>query len=290
MKRFVSLILVAMMFFACAYAETASEGLEYRFDEYYDCYTVVGIGSCTDEVVVIPDEYEGKPVTTIWPEAFSGMENLKKIVLPEALESVGSYAFAKCKNLEYNDLNGCAYLGSATNPYLVLWKVLDKEIEEIVVPDETVIVYPGAFSNLPKLSSVTLKEGLKQLSDFSCCVSLKEIVIPESVGSIGGAFFGCEALENVTCLGMPYIDDRTFMDCTALKSITLTSQGFMKGSMIPISACESGFLGMDALTDIYFTGTKDEFIGKIAADILVSNPVAVHCTDGDIALTVAAAE
>lgn len=287
MKRFLSIVL-AVLLLLCGVAFAASEGIEYQYDDRYEIYKVQGRGTCTDEEIVIPNEYEGKPVTWIQPDAFSQDENLKKIVLPESLKSVGSDAFAACKNLEYNELNGCAYLGSENNPYLLLWKVVDKEITEIVLPEETVIVYPGAFSGLKNLTSVTLNDGLEQLSDFAGCTSLKEAVIPASVGSIFRAFSFCTSLEKVTCLGMPAINDMTFLECTSLKEITLQPQGF-GDPMIPIPACENGFTNLPALTDIHFGGTMDDFYGRIAANtIQVSYPVTVHCTDGDIALAPAA--
>jgi len=287
MKRFLSIVLAALMLLCtCAYA--ASEGLEYQYDEYYEIYKVWGRGTCTDEEIVIPNEYEGKPVTWIMPDAFNGDENLKKIVLPESLELVGSDAFAKCKNLEYNELNGCAYLGSESNPYMLLWKVVDREITEIVLPEETLIVYPSAFTDLKKLTSVTLNDGLQQLAAFANCVSLKEVVVPAGVGNIFGGFSFCTSLEKVTCLGLPAIDERTFAGCTALEEISLQPQGF-NDPMIPIPACNKGFTELPALTDIHFGGSMDDFYGRIAANTIeVSYPVTVHCTDGDIALSPAA--
>ncbi len=49
--------------------------------------------------VVIPEEIEGYPVTSIGVNAFEGFSNLKKIDLPQTLVSIEDEAFAYCENL-----------------------------------------------------------------------------------------------------------------------------------------------------------------------------------------------
>ena len=46
MKRFLSIVLAALMLLcACACAETASEGLEFEYDDYLDGYVLTGRGA-----------------------------------------------------------------------------------------------------------------------------------------------------------------------------------------------------------------------------------------------------
>lgn len=284
MKRVLGIVLVLMLCaFACA--ETASVGLKIEYSDTFGGCKVVGRGDCTDETIVIPDEYEGQPVVFIMPEAFLNDETLKKIVLPDTLTDVGDKAFAGCSNLEYNELNGAKYLGSADNPYLMLWGILDDAITELAISEQTKIVYPAILSGRTQLASITIPEGVGQMASLGGCTSLKEVMVPASVGSIGSMFYDCTALEKVVCVGMPAFDEATFSGCTSLKEIHLQPEGF-SDPRIPRSACEGGFINLPALTDIYFGGTMDEFYSRTAADILVSSPVTVHCTDGVIALTV----
>jgi hypothetical protein len=70
-----------------------SEGLEYCFDE--NSYSVRGIGSCADEVVVIPPEYEGYPVTSI--ETLES-KTMKELILPDSVTWIAS------------TINGCTAL------------------------------------------------------------------------------------------------------------------------------------------------------------------------------------
>lgn len=50
--------------------ERASEGLEYSWNSDGTGYTVTGIGTCTDTEIIIPSEYNAKPVTSIGESAF----------------------------------------------------------------------------------------------------------------------------------------------------------------------------------------------------------------------------
>lgn len=68
---------------------------------------------------------------------------------------------------------------------------------------------------------------------FYNCTNLKEITIPESVGSIGGyAFYDCTSLRTVTFNGKPdSISSKTFYNCTNLKTINVPwSEGEVKNA------------------------------------------------------------
>ena len=62
-------------------------------------WTVIGIGTCTDTAIVIPEVYMGAPVTAIGDEAFKGNENITSVVIPDSVNTIGEHAFARCKNL-----------------------------------------------------------------------------------------------------------------------------------------------------------------------------------------------
>lgn len=73
-----------------------SEGLEYDYNEYTKSYGVVGLGDCTDTVLVIPEEHEGYPVTSIF---MSDMDAVKEIVLPDTITVIMS-TLQNCDALE----------------------------------------------------------------------------------------------------------------------------------------------------------------------------------------------
>ena len=73
-----------------------SEGLEYNYNEYTKSYGVVGLGDCTDTVLVIPEEHEGCPVTSVF---MSDMDAVKEIVLPDTIKVIMS-TLQNCDALE----------------------------------------------------------------------------------------------------------------------------------------------------------------------------------------------
>lgn len=80
-------------------AKKVSEGLKY---ENYDGYAaVVGIGTCTDTVIIIPDVApSGLPVKEIGTQAFYNCTNIKEVIIPDAVEAILTEAFMNCTSLE----------------------------------------------------------------------------------------------------------------------------------------------------------------------------------------------
>ena len=58
--------------------ERASEGLEYSWNSDGTGYTVTGIGTCTDTEIIIPSEYNAKPVTSIGDYAINSERDFRK--------------------------------------------------------------------------------------------------------------------------------------------------------------------------------------------------------------------
>ena len=77
-----------------------SEGLEFRLDSSGHLYFVVGIGTCTDKNIIIPDTYQGKPVEGIWIDAFKNCTEIQSITIPKSVNSIMYNAFANCTSLK----------------------------------------------------------------------------------------------------------------------------------------------------------------------------------------------
>lgn len=63
-------------------------------------YKVVGIGECTDSVIVIPETYEGGYVVMIDDGAFANCTEITKVIIPASVEYVGENVFDGCTFLE----------------------------------------------------------------------------------------------------------------------------------------------------------------------------------------------
>ncbi len=84
-----------------------------------------------------------------------------------------------------------------------------------------------ALSGNPKLTSVTIPEGVTSIGNYAFydCSGLTSITIPEGVAGIGNyAFAGCNNLTSVTIpSGVTSIGDGTFRNCNNLTSVTIPS-------------------------------------------------------------------
>ena len=134
-------------------------------------YILSGIGTVTDEDIVIPSTYNGLPVMEIGNSAFSEYQFIRSVTFPITLELIGPGAFSNCSSLA-----------------------------SIEIPEGVTEIYQNAFSGCTRLETITLSTSLKRIevNVFSGCSSLTSIKIPEDVTEIHqNAFSGCTKLETV---------------------------------------------------------------------------------------------
>ena len=76
-----------------------SEGLKYSLNDDGSGYIVVGIGTCMDRDIVIPDVYKDRPVVAIGDGAFAGV-TIGSVSFSTTITSIGSKAFVGCNGLD----------------------------------------------------------------------------------------------------------------------------------------------------------------------------------------------
>ena len=76
------------------------EELDFVFDGETNGYSVEAKSKDIADDLIIPSEYEGKPVTVIEPFAFSTCRQLKTVVIPDSVVRIGWDAFSNCSFLE----------------------------------------------------------------------------------------------------------------------------------------------------------------------------------------------
>ena len=146
------------------------------------------------EEVVIPDVYNGLPVTSISDEAFRDSITLTSITIPDSVTSIGDKAFKYCDALT-----------------------------SITIPDSVTYIGQEAFYNCYSLTSVTIPNNVTSIGDkaFYYCTSLTSVTIGDSVTSIGDEIFNrCTALTSVT-IGdsITSIGFTAFYNCNSLKYV-----------------------------------------------------------------------
>ncbi len=197
--------------------------------------------------LMIPDS-----VTSIGENAFSRCTRLENITIPAGVESIGDYAFYYCQNLasvsilgEISEIKDYTF-GNCEN------------LKSINIPESVTSIGPSAFRECRKLEAIRLPGQLKELSSqaFYNCDSLKEITIPDGVTAIGsGEFYSCDSL---------------------------------KSAVIPESVITIGrtaFWYCNALTDIYYSGTEDDWNRITFGDSCLPDGVAIHYDYGASVLT-----
>ena len=175
---------------------TPNEYFTFTYIQATNSYSVKKATTSMPEIVVIPSEYNDKPVTQIASSAFSYSYNkIKRIVIPDSITIIGDWAFCDCV-----------------------------ELENINIPDGVTIIGRSVFEHCYKLANVQIPFGVESigLNAFRYCY-LSSIEIPDSVTDIGeDAFYNCSNLTSVTMgNGVTSIGRGAFDDCSSLTSVTI---------------------------------------------------------------------
>lgn len=246
MKKWTVLLLVLVCVFAFAActdtndpSTTASEGMEFVLNEDEKGYTLENIGTCKDEHIVIPETYNGLPVTAVGADAFGGTD-IRSIYVPSSVAAFDVNAIWECLKLTeilvsednpyFTSIDGNMYSKDATS---LLLYAPGKTDTEFTVPDGVTTIGSYAFGLAEHLQSVT---------------------IPQSVTLIDyGAFGGCSGLTSITVEegnGVYHSSGNCLIE-TESKTLVVGC----KNSVIPSDGSvteigESSFILLDGLTSI----------------------------------------
>lgn len=133
-------------------------------------YAILGIGNCNNSNLVIPYEYNNKPVSKINDYAFQYNTNIKNVIIRENINSIGLKAFIRCTSLISVNIN-------AEN------------------------VGSDAFERCSGLKRVYINSKVKKIDSyaFEYCTNLTNFIIDsEDIKFTGcGVFRKCESLEKL---------------------------------------------------------------------------------------------
>ena len=228
-------------------------------------------------------------VTGIGEKTFEDCDSLVSVVIGESVTNIGNYAFFECFNLVeiINKSSLDITAGSSDYGYVAYYAIeVNNEASKIVIVNDYVFytyndvnyltgyvgkdtnltlpenyngekyaIYKQAFYRCDSLKSVVIPDSVTSIGDkaFWDCDLLTSMVIPDSVTSIGNyAFIGCNSLKSVVIgNGVTSIGLYAFSGCDTLKSVVITRSVTRIGSY----AFEDCYL----LTDVYYTGSESEW-------------------------------
>lgn len=130
-------------------------GFNFSFTDWVegdDYYVVTGIGTCTDKIIVVPSEYEGKPVKAIGDRAFfhSGVEGF---ILPNSVESIGQLGI-RGAGLKVLKGNGVRCYGDGCTGGAVM--------KDMVLSQKTEYIAQWAFFFSPDAKTIWIPKTLKE--------------------------------------------------------------------------------------------------------------------------------
>lgn len=235
------------------YVTNTSEG-ELLFDtDDGQTYYVAGVGTWKGNTLVIPDTYNGKPVTAIGINAFKNNSDLINLTLPDSITEIFSGAFMNCSRLKnvtlsknivevyYDAFKDCSFITALNYNILSTNLTFPVNIEGIckLVVGEGVTSVEYGYDSLKTVilsSSVTsvdlsgtsieaiqLHEGVKKLH-LKDCEYLEELTIPESVEYL--SLSGCKSLKSVVVPNSVKTDYErfSFSGCSDLETIEIKAE------------------------------------------------------------------
>jgi hypothetical protein len=209
MKKFLLLILFVCIFtlFSCdKNSDLENEGYFKFILNNDETYTIYGNNEMVEHLV-IPETYNGKPVTRIGTMAFREYKSLKTVTMSDNITDINQYSFFGCENLEtifisnnithlggmafsgcvkliYTEWNNGKYLGNEDNPYLILIEKIDNNVTSFTINERTRIVGPGAINGDLYLTSLDIPDSIVSFED-NRIVSELFTSFPSSIKNIG---------------------------------------------------------------------------------------------------------
>ena len=210
-----------------------AKGLTYKLNDDGESYSLQSTAGTDRLNVIIPETYEGLPVTGILDDAVGFSDRVAFLDIPKTVTYIDPNAFymgmvlmsitVDEENEYYSAENGILYNKDKTT---LLRVPINNQLKDntLVVPEGVTEIAPravfyvrrayyvelpstiktigkGAFASCRDLETIIFPEGLETIgvAAFENAFTMTEIYIPDSVTEIGKfAFSGCEAITEFT--------------------------------------------------------------------------------------------
>lgn len=213
------------------YGVTVSDKNMFAYSENDDGTVTITGGNIVTPKLEIPAELEGKKVSAIGMNAFTGNNVITDLVIPEGVTTLNWYSFNTCRNLETVTLpDSLEFIDS--------WAFERcSRLKTINVPANVTRINGGAFAQNSSMTSITCDPANKNYVSVNGVLftkDMKELVaypggiqggytVPATVNHIGdAAFYGALGLDSVTILGnLDFIGFEAFAECSKLTDVAI---------------------------------------------------------------------
>ena len=152
---------------------------------------------------------------------FQACYNLDLVNLPDALTTIGRYAFYDCRALRRIEIPSAVTLIDES-AFESCWTLYTVDYRGGCDYSSLNTINEGAFSRCDVLTSFSIPYGVTEISANTFSYSgLRQIEIPSQVTSIGNyAFYHCVFLRTLTlCNNLTSIGESAFEDCSTLTTL-----------------------------------------------------------------------
>ena len=219
------------LFAVKVHAASASD-LTFTLNADGESYSVTNCDTSAIGDIIIPDIFDGLPVTNIADWAFGNCENITSISIPDCVKTIGVNVFSYCTslvsiNVDYTNTNYSSIDGIlfSKDNCILLQYPSGKTGTTYTIPDFVTNIGDEAFGECTNLVSIEIPGTVTNIGcgAFAGCSNLKSVQIPNSVTKIeSGTFYACSNLENfVIPDSVTSIGNQTFELCTNLSSLTI---------------------------------------------------------------------
>ena len=234
-----SVLLIVVCLSGCTSSKTA-DGIEYKIEN--GTATIVGYTDTTTRTeIIIPDEFEGVPVTEIADFGLFNAESVEKIVIGKNVQKIGGWSMTNeqklkafevdSENQHFTSVDGVLFSKDMkTLIYYPPAKGIEfnnlgqaKEMTQYVIPDGVETIRTKAFYKCYYVDKIEIPNSVKTIEEkaFHRCSALKEINLPDSLVTIGkDAFAYCSEVTSVTIpASVESIGEYAFFNCPKLKKV-----------------------------------------------------------------------
>ena len=277
-----------------------TQGLKYELNND-NTYTVSKGVSLTTQDIIIPETYNDLPVTKVKENGFLNA-NIKTIVVPNSVTSIGNGAFSGCSSLESMTLpfvGGIKNAKTASASTLFGYIFGTTNYEGSTETKQEYNYFLVTYYIPTSLKSVTISGGKLLYGSFYNCSNLTSINLGNDVSSIGElSFYNCSAPiiwgDNATVQSfdtfafsgykgetliipesVTTIHNRAFTDCYTLKSINYY------GSLEEWMAL-SGKAAFRITVSLYLNHSEEEVTSIVIPDTITTIGREAFCNSAHI--------